>query len=560
MSSNFLMFSLLLFCFSVLKVFCQNPITNLRVLDTYLSGASNFIHNRPLFNGLTLVLPKPPVQPPRRHPHHYVNHQSLQNLHRPQLHPIVHPLQIGGPHITPQIHPLLISEMERPDYQPVFHSIIVPKNFDKYRKTKKKSYKPKYSSKENYANRKPIRTKYPKSINERLRQTHQEKQEEEEEQQEIEEQERDKEREGDRNEIEEDPLDDPHHEEIETPKSYYDDLPPFGKQDNKPMKPVFHVKSQFSSNRTKDKSRERPQTYNKRYPDLEPESEPEPEPKYSERKRKPLRLQNDWSDENQMSDPGKSQSLFDRSPPFSTPNEFNFLKPMIQTNNDNKDNQLLSDSPEMLSNDYQNERPKKQRTATANQISLKEKEMHSHKNQFNEEKDDPAKVTHHIPKEDLESNDDPHFYPHQYAIEIRWKDRNNIHYNLDAPKGSVGDREMHSSKELDHARHRKYKHEEEEHWHEKKWLKEGLRKAYLNGKPLPVRIVKPTLKLPNGDFSPLPIYAQPLPDGMTLDQINQHFAIPTPNFRVNNRFMEWTKNSIPLTPLQNINNYLRLYG
>ena len=160
----------------------------------------------------------------------------------------------------------------------------------------------------------------------------------------------------------------------------------------------------------------------------------------------------------------------------------------------------------------------------------------------------------------MDSNDDPNFYPHQYAIEIRWKNKDDVHYDVAAPQGDHGDRELHSSKELDHARHRKYKHEEEEHWHEKKWLKEGLRKAYLNGQPIPITIVKPTLKLPDGDFSPMPLYAQPLPNGATLDQINQHFAIPTPNFRVNNRFMEWAKNAIDLNPLQNINNYLTLYG
>ena len=540
------MFSLLLLCLSIFKVFCQNPITNIRVLDSYLSGASNFIANRPIFDGITLVLPKTPVQHAHRHPHQY--HHPHLNHHRPLPQPFLHPLQLSQSPIVPPFHPLLLSQLERPDYQPVFRSVILPKNFDKYKKPKKYvNYKPKYSPPEEYHYN--HRKKYSKSINDRLREKDY-AEEEEEEKKDEEKDEGNKEEHQSDDEEEEDPLDPSINEEYEKPASYYDDLPPFRKQKAEPMKPMFEVKSPFSMNRTKDiESTQRPQSYGVSYP--------QSEPKYSERIRKPI-LQNDLNQNKPKSSHKESQSLFDSSPPYAEPDQFNFLKPKIQTNNgDITTNSHLSDSPQTHSSNYRKESPKKQRTATANQLYLKEQEKHYHKHPVKEEKSGLAKVTQSIPKEDLESNDDPGYYPHQYAIEIRWKDKNNVLYNLDAPKGDVGDREMHSSKELDHARHRKYKHEEEEHWHEKKWLNEGLKKAYLNGKPLPVRIMKPTLKLPDGDYSPLPIYAQPMANGATLDQINQHFAIPTPNFRVNNRFMEWAKNAIPISPLQN---FLTLYG
>ena len=519
----------------------QNPISNIRVLDTYLTGASKFLQRPPLLNGITLVLPPAQHQgtrPHRHFEHHHHHHHPDHSHHgsRPHSHPL--------PLSAPPLHPLLLSQMERPHepYEPLFHSVVVPKTSKKYRKSKKKFYS-KYKPKDYYYSQQKYRSKYPKSINDRLRDKHYNNYEEEDEEDDdhnhLRHKHKDEHIHDDYNydghshdEHHEDHrhFDDPFFASLGKPKSFYEGLPPYGKQ--KPQNPTYDTKPFLPINQTNSY---RSQSYGKN--SIKPES------KYTERFRKPL--------SESESDPKppiyKSGSLFESSPPYPTPNNLNFVKPIIQTNKP-KSNAILSDGRE----GGREGGPQKFRTATANQLYLKQE------NKVSEKEQKLSPVSNRLPEEDLSSNDDPNHYPHQYAIEIRWKNKDSDHYHLEGDEEDGvddGDREMHSSKDLDHARHRKYKHEEEEHWHEKKWLDEGLRQAYLQGKPIPVRIIKPGLKLEGTpDFSPMPLYAQPMPTGATLDQINQHFAIPTPNFRVNPRFMDWAKTAINLNNLQN--NYI----
>ncbi|OTF80103.1 hypothetical protein BLA29_014662, partial [Euroglyphus maynei] len=51
------------------------------------------------------------------------------------------------------------------------------------------------------------------------------------------------------------------------------------------------------------------------------------------------------------------------------------------------------------------------------------------------------------------------YYPHQYTIQIRW--------------GKPGQHSDLIRKGDENSRYRKYAHEEEEHWHDKKWINIG---------------------------------------------------------------------------------------
>ena len=148
MTLNFfklLMFSLLLFCFSIVKVFTQNPITNFQVLDSYLSGANRFVNNHPVFDGITLVLPKPPVQLPYRAPHHHSHRHHTHHIHhnRPQTIPNPNAIPLSeSPQVSLPFNPLLpfLSQEEKPDYLPVYRSVIRPNDFEKFRKRRKTDF------------------------------------------------------------------------------------------------------------------------------------------------------------------------------------------------------------------------------------------------------------------------------------------------------------------------------------------------------------------------------------------------------------------------------------
>ena len=67
-------------------------------------------------------------------------------------------------------------------------------------------------------------------------------------------------------------------------------------------------------------------------------------------------------------------------------------------------------------------------------------------------------------------------------------------------------------------------------------------------------IVPPPVHVfPSGEVGPLPPYARPMADGSTLQQIDQHFAIPTKSFRINQRFVDWAQNEINLNKPEETN-------
>lgn len=223
--------------------------------------------------------------------------------------------------------------------------------------------------------------------------------------------------------------------------------------------------------------------------------------------------------------------------PRSRPHQIKFNKPMKEMiDAEQKPGPKSPNKAIALSSDlYNNKHKYKKRRRPKNQV--KPSQIQNDPNDENQQKKKKRKKQYII--------DDPNHFPHQYAIEIRWKNPEKNQVDLDAPAGDYGAREMHNSMGLEDAKYRLYEHKEEEHWHQKKWLNEGLKKAYMNGKSIPMIIKQPVVdEGTRGDVSPLPIYAQPMPDGSTLDEINAHFAIPTPSFRINGHFIEWAENDI----------------
>lgn len=168
-------------------------------------------------------------------------------------------------------------------------------------------------------------------------------------------------------------------------------------------------------------------------------------------------------------------------------------------------------------------------------------------------------------KTKLKDNEDgKDFYPHQYNIEIRKRIRTTVkptrgpvHWDSEADKDGMTvheGRERHIDKELEDSKYRLLEHKEEEHWHEKKWHKEGLAEEYLDGIALPVEVgpsptrIKETREEATArKNSKIPGYARPMRPKASRQEIDDHFAIPSPGFRVNRKFVDWVKNDVGQT-------------
>jgi hypothetical protein len=158
--------------------------------------------------------------------------------------------------------------------------------------------------------------------------------------------------------------------------------------------------------------------------------------------------------------------------------------------------------------------------------------------------------------QDLEDNDN--YYPHQYNIEIRKRFKGPVEYakEKDKDKNHVREgREKHIDKELETNKYRNTEHKEEEHWHEKKWRKEDMKEEYIDGKPvkgLKVQVAPKYKAVESKEEkearlnSNIPYYAQQLDPESTKVEIEQHFAIPSPGFRVDKTFESWVKKEIPI--------------
>lgn len=166
-----------------------------------------------------------------------------------------------------------------------------------------------------------------------------------------------------------------------------------------------------------------------------------------------------------------------------------------------------------------------------------------------------------------ETAQDSSHFPFQYNIEIRKRhkkvstaenkvpvSRGPVHYKAeetgeDHGKGIREGREKHVDRDLEVNKYRMVENKEEEHWHEKKWHKEDLKEEYADGKPVPGVKVKIFPKY-NGakqseqraaKDSHLPFYARPLDAHASRHEVDEHFSVPSPGFRVDKSFESWVR-------------------
>lgn len=112
-------------------------------------------------------------------------------------------------------------------------------------------------------------------------------------------------------------------------------------------------------------------------------------------------------------------------------------------------------------------------------------------------------------------------YPHQYSMQIRM--------------GTPGEKpEKLIRKDDEQSHYRTYSHQEEEHWHDKKWINIGLNEIddYNENNNLQYKIA-------DRKFTTIPVYVRPIKHGATIKEIRRHFAIPTKSFPVNKQFSKW---------------------
>ena len=138
--------------------------------------------------------------------------------------------------------------------------------------------------------------------------------------------------------------------------------------------------------------------------------------------------------------------------------------------------------------------------------------------------------------------------PHQYQIQLRW---NNEDVGPDGKTVAPPPRPLrlgsggNVDKMGERVRDRLFEHREEEHWHDKKWLKAND-KASATDSSKPASLVGPGQL----DFGPnqrdTPIRDQ-LPHWATHGQERAHFAIPTQNFRQSSKFVEWAQRGINMS-------------
>ena len=136
----------------------------------------------------------------------------------------------------------------------------------------------------------------------------------------------------------------------------------------------------------------------------------------------------------------------------------------------------------------------------------------------------------------LMHNLDRKHYPHQYSIQIRWGKPSN-------------ERKSYHTKDDETSNYRQYAHQEEEHWHDKKWINIG-------------HPVDDDMKAPAGyavrdkKFNTLPVYVRPTRNRADESNIRDHFAVPSKSFPVNQRFTEWAVSPVNVrSNRSNRNNY-----
>ena len=140
--------------------------------------------------------------------------------------------------------------------------------------------------------------------------------------------------------------------------------------------------------------------------------------------------------------------------------------------------------------------------------------------------------------------------PHQYNIEVRKRSYNSglrgpVHFlaSNGTEKGLHEGREKHVDRDLEISKYRMIENREEEHWHDKDWHKEDLQEAYTDGVPAPVESrVRPQFQRDLGNEERnLPFYARTIVQGTNRKEVDEHFAIPSRGFRVDESFKNWVR-------------------
>lgn len=179
-------------------------------------------------------------------------------------------------------------------------------------------------------------------------------------------------------------------------------------------------------------------------------------------------------------------------------------------------------------------------------------------------------------EDDEENDEDNKVTPHQYQIQLRWKNSNsnnresrqsppllkgeatqvvNNNNNNDLARIGLGPRAEgrgQVDKMREQVRDRLYEHRDEEHWHEKSWLRAQRRGARIvdgrvvvdSAGPGQSKEVPALVKASNVDYGPnsrerlTPIKGQ-LSDWPSKEESESHFAIPSKNFRQSKNFVNW---------------------
>lgn len=151
--------------------------------------------------------------------------------------------------------------------------------------------------------------------------------------------------------------------------------------------------------------------------------------------------------------------------------------------------------------------------------------------------------------------------PHQYQIQIRWSnitgsekvaapsepEKTRTGKSLSSAK--EGEQELLLDRMRERVKDRLFEHREEEHWHDKKWLR-GAKKRKLVGNRWVVVPLEETSGGGQHDYGPnastreTPFKGSQLSNEPSKEETERHFAIPTANFRQSAKFVNWVQKPV----------------
>lgn len=156
--------------------------------------------------------------------------------------------------------------------------------------------------------------------------------------------------------------------------------------------------------------------------------------------------------------------------------------------------------------------------------------------------------------------------PHQYQIQLRWSNSSSriplenesadSRIGISRHKGGspVGGGRAEVDRMREQVRDRLFEHRDEEHWHEKSWLRAKRRgQRLVDGRLLTQEeAARPAVNPASVDYGPharerlTPVRDQ-LSNWPTEGETERHFAIPTHNFRQSPKFVEWVQRDVDLS-------------